>query len=60
MALNPNAFVDGVINGSSLHIEPPSYTNIRQFTTMCQWVLNLAAYWLALLFISIVNNISFI
>ena len=25
MALNPNAFVDGVMNGFSLHIEPPSY-----------------------------------
>ena len=24
MALNPNAFVDGVMNGFSLHIEPPS------------------------------------
>ena len=23
MALNPNAFVDGVMNGFSLHIEPP-------------------------------------
>ena len=27
---------------------------------MHQWVLNVAAYWLALLFISIVNNISVI
>ena len=27
MALNPNAFVDGVMDGFSLHIEPPSYTN---------------------------------
>ena len=25
MALNPNEFVDGVMNGFSLHIEPPSY-----------------------------------
>ena len=25
MALNPNAFVDGVMNRFSLHIEPPSY-----------------------------------
>ena len=25
MALNPNTFVDGVMNGFSLHIEPPSY-----------------------------------
>ena len=25
MALNPNVFVDGVMNGFSLHIEPPSY-----------------------------------
>ena len=25
MALNPNAFLDGVMNGFSLHIEPPSY-----------------------------------
>ena len=25
MALNPNLFVDGVMNGFSLHIEPPSY-----------------------------------
>ena len=25
MALNPNVFVDGVMNGVSLHIEPPSY-----------------------------------
>ena len=23
MALNPNAFLDGVVNGFSLHIEPP-------------------------------------
>ena len=35
------------------------YTNIRQFI-MHQWVLNVAAYWLALLFNSIVNNISVI
>ena len=28
MALNPNAFVDGAINGFSLHIEPPSYTGL--------------------------------
>ena len=34
------------------------YTNIRQFT-MHQWVLNVAVYWLALLFISIVNNTIF-
>ena len=25
MTLNPNAFVDGVMNGFPLHIEPPSY-----------------------------------
>ena len=25
MALNPNAFVDGVMSGFSIHIEPPSY-----------------------------------
>ena len=25
MSFNPNAFVDGVMNGFSLHIEPPSY-----------------------------------
>ena len=25
IAQNPNAFVDGVMNGFSLHIEPPSY-----------------------------------
>ena len=25
MALNPNTCVDGVMNGFSLHIEPPSY-----------------------------------
>ena len=25
MAYNPNSFVDGVMNGFSLHIEPPSY-----------------------------------
>ena len=25
MTLNPNAFVDGVMNGFLLHIEPPSY-----------------------------------
>ena len=27
MALNPNAFVDGVKNGFSLHIEPPRISN---------------------------------
>ena len=26
MTLNPNAFLDGVMNGFSLHIEPPSYS----------------------------------
>ena len=26
MALNPNSFVDVVMDGFSLHIEPPSYT----------------------------------
>ena len=28
MALNPNAFVDEVMSGFSLHIEPPSYDTI--------------------------------
>ena len=28
MALNPTAFEDGVMNGFSLHIEPPSYAII--------------------------------
>ena len=27
MALNPNAFVDGVMDEFSLHIEPPSYVS---------------------------------
>ena len=35
------------------------YTNIRQFT-MHQWVLNVVVYWLTLMFISIVNNLSVI
>ena len=30
MAYNPNVFVDGVMNGFSLHIEPPSY-NYKYF-----------------------------
>ena len=30
MALNPKAFVDEVMNGFSLHIEPPSYIDKPQ------------------------------
>ena len=30
MALNPNAFVDGVMDGFLLHIEPPSYEGRNQ------------------------------
>ena len=44
MALNPNAFVDGVMDGFSLHIEPPSYigftVDICLFVCFCVQVNN--------------------
>ena len=46
MALNPNAFVDGVMNGFSLHIEPPrTVTNnsilpFKLYTQWCQLMCN--------------------
>ena len=30
IAYDPNAFVDGVLNGFSLHIEPPSYESTHE------------------------------
>ena len=36
MALNPNAFVDGVMDGFSLHIEPPSYVQLPSVCSMCE------------------------
>ena len=36
MALSPKAFVDGVMNGFSLHIEPPSYLSVYTFLDTLQ------------------------
>ena len=55
MAYNPNAFVDGVMNGFSLHIEPPrtirtwvrNYFSIRlTLYLMCNFACLFVVCWL--------------
>ena len=37
---NPNAFMDGVTNGFSLHIEPPSYFQVSVWQLLTIHVLH--------------------